>query len=71
MAICGDGWWCMYVSNLEHKLQMFDLKPVNIFLERWYNTVISSMDSRARLLGFEFYLQPLLAVCALVSLSVK
>lgn len=61
----------MYDSNLEHKLPMFDLKPVNIFLERPYSMVISSMDSRARLLVFEFYLQHLLAVCALVSLSVK
>lgn len=58
-------------SNLEHKLQMFDLKPVNILLERRYNTMIPSIDSRARLCGFKFYLQHLSAVCALFSLAVK
>ena len=62
-----DEWWHMYDNNLEQKLQMFDLMPVNIFLERQYNTVLTSMDSRARLLGFKIYLQHLLAVCALVS----
>ena len=71
MEITGDGWWCMYDSNFEHKLQMFDLKPVNIFLERQYNTVIPNMDSRARLLVFEFSLQHLLALRALLFLFVK